>query len=83
MIFIRCVSVVLVGVCPLAAQAPRTGAPSAAAQSEPPAWAMPLGPVSTTPFDSVTPRHVPGSTAAFTELRAHDRYNVPDWYPES
>jgi len=83
MIFIRCVSVVLVGVCPLAAQAPRTGAPSAAAQSEPPAWAMPLGPASTTPFDSVTPRRVPGSTAAFTDLRAHDRYNVPDWYPES
>jgi cytochrome c553 len=78
-----CLSVVLAGVTPLAAQKPPTAATTPATATEPPAWAMPLGPVSTTPFDSVTPRHVPGSTAAFTELRAHDRYNVPDWYPES
>ncbi len=79
-----CVSVVLVGVSPLGAQTPRTGAPTSAARPEPPAWAMPLGTGSAaTPFDSVTPRRVPGSDVAYTDLRAHDRFNIPDWYPES
>jgi len=55
----------------------------AQAQPEPPAWAMPLGTAAAAPFDSVTPRRVPGSTVSFTDLRAHDRYNVPDWYPDS
>ena len=31
----------------------------------------------------VTPRRIAGSTAAFTELRAHNRYDDADWYPES
>jgi cytochrome c553 len=45
---------------------------------------MPLGTgAAATPFDSVTPRRVPGSTVAYTDLRAHDRFNVPDWYPDS
>ena len=83
MTFIRGVSLILVGVSPLSAQTQRTAPPGSAAKPEPPGWAMPLGPAVTTPFDSVTPRRVPGSTVAFTELRAHDRYNVPDWYPES
>ena len=83
MTFIRCASLVLVGVSPLGAQTQRTAPSASAAKPEPPAWAMPLGPAAATPFDSVMPRRVPGSTASFTELRAHDRYNVPDWYPES
>jgi cytochrome c553 len=83
MTVIHYVSLILVGASPLGAQMQRTARPSSAAKPEPPGWAMPLGPAATTPFDSVTPRRVPGSTVAFTELRAHDRYNVPDWYPES
>ena len=79
-----CLGVVLAGVAPLAAQKPPTPATSPATATEPPAWAMPLGTgAPAAPFDSVTPRRVPGSTASFTELRAHDRYDVPDWYPES
>ena len=45
---------------------------------------MPLGTgAPAAPDDSVTPRRIAGSTAAFTELRAHNRYDVADWYPES
>jgi len=84
MTFIRGVSLMLVVASSLSAQAQPTAPPSSAARAEPPAWAMPLGTgAPAAPFDSVTPRRVPGSTAAFTELRAHDRYNVPDWYPGS
>ncbi|HEX5075390.1 MAG TPA: c-type cytochrome [Gemmatimonadaceae bacterium] len=84
MTFIRCLSLALVGACALGAQAPRTAAPTVPARPEPPAWAMPLGTgAPAAPDDSVTPRRVPGSTVAFTQLRAHNRYDVPDWYPES
>ena len=83
MSFIRCVSLMLVGVSPLGAQTQRTAPSASAAKPEPPAWAMPLGPAAATPFDSVMPRRVPGSTASFTEQRAHDRYQCADWYPES
>jgi len=31
----------------------------------------------------VTPRRVPGSNMAFTDQRAHDRFNIADWYPKS
>ncbi len=58
-------------------------APSASAGAEPPAWAMPMGTGAAAPFDSVTARRVPGSSVTFTELRAHDRFDVPDWYPGS
>ena len=84
MTFIRCVSLILVGVSPLAAQVQRTDPSGSAAKVEPPAWAMPLGTgAAAAPDDSVTPRRVPGSTAAFTQLRAHNHFDVPDWYPES
>ena len=80
----RCLSVVLAGVTPVAAQKPPAAATSPATATEPPAWAMPLGTgAPAAPDDSVTPRRVPGSTVAFTQLRAHNRYDVPDWYPES
>jgi len=84
MTFLRCVSLILVGVSPLSAQMQRTAPSTSPAKSEPPAWAMPLGTgAPAAPDDSVTPRRIPGSTAAFTELRAHNRYDVADWYPES
>jgi cytochrome c553 len=84
MTFIRGLSLTLAVATSLGARMQQTAPPSSAAKAEPPAWAMPLGTgAPAAPFDSVTPRRVPGSTAAFTELRAHDRYNVPDWYPES
>ena len=28
-----------------------------------------------------TPRHVPGSAAAFTLMQIHDYFNAPDWHP--
>jgi cytochrome c553 len=70
-------------VTPLMAQAPRADAPSSKTTAEPPAWAMPLGTGAAAPFDSVTPRRVPGSTVAYTDRQAHDRFSVPDWYPGS
>ncbi len=45
-----------------------------------PAWAYPIGPFDR-PEDDGTPKHVPGSTAAFTMTQIRDRFNVPDWHP--
>lgn len=79
----RCAGVLLVTAGALGAQAPRNGTPSSALLPEPPAWAMPLGVVAATPFDSVTPRRVPGSSMAYTDQRAHNRFDIADWYPDS
>jgi cytochrome c553 len=84
MTFLRWVSLIVVGVSPLRAQMQRTSPSSSADKPEPPAWAMPLGTgAPAAPDDSVTPRRVPGSTAEFTVLRAHNHYDVADWYPDS
>jgi len=84
MTFTRCVSLILVAVSPLSAQMQRAAPSTSPAKPEPPAWAMPLGTgAPAAPDDSVTPRRIPGSTAAFTELRAHNHFDVADWHPES
>jgi cytochrome c553 len=49
-----------------------------------PSWAFPMhsaGPPGS--IDSVTPLHVPGSQAAFTEAQVNDVFFVLDWYPAS
>jgi cytochrome c553 len=77
-------SLVLIGASALSAQAPRPAAPGSTGSAEQPAWAMPLGTgAAAAPFDSVTPRRVPGSTMAYTDQRAHNRFDIADWYPES
>jgi cytochrome c553 len=52
-----------------------------------PAWAFPVVIPGTTvpsvPNDSVTQQHVPHSAAAYTQLRARDRFDVVDWHPET
>ncbi len=48
-----------------------------------PAWAFPVAaPAPAAGLDSVTRRHVPGSTAAFTDAQAADYFDVLDWHPE-
>jgi cytochrome c553 len=79
----RCLTLILIGAAPLGAQASPTVTSSPATAAEPPAWAMPLNPPAPAPFDSVTPRRIPGSRMTYTDQRAHDRFNIPDWYPES
>jgi cytochrome c553 len=74
----RCVALTLVVAAPLGAQTS-----TAAASTEPPAWAMPMNPAAPAPVDSVTPRHIRGSRMAYTDQRARDRFNVVDWYPDS
>ena len=79
----RCVTLLLVAAVPLAAQASATAGATAATSAEPPAWAMPLNPPPAAPFDSVTPRRIAGSRMAYTDQRAHNRFDVADWYPET
>lgn len=62
--------------------------PAARAQSNSsftvPAWAFPMpAPAPATSIDSVTLRHVPGSSLAFTQAHALDRNDIVDWYPRS
>lgn len=56
---------------------------SAAAAEPPPPWAYPVNPpgVQAPPDDGV-PRHVPGSSAAFTLTRIRDLFDAPDWHPD-
>jgi cytochrome c553 len=79
----HCALLTVFGVSGLAAQ---TSHP-VAAPFEVPAWAFPVVQPGTTvpsvPNDSVTPQHVPNSTAAFTQTRARERYDVVDWHPET
>jgi cytochrome c553 len=50
----------------------------------PPDWAYPIDPPSApkAPPDDRTPRHVPGSRAAFTDAQLEDLFVAPDWHPE-
>ncbi|MDQ3831640.1 MAG: c-type cytochrome [Candidatus Tectomicrobia bacterium] len=49
----------------------------------PPAWAYPVNPPGLKPApDAGTPRHVPGSDAAFTLTQIRDLHFAPDWHPE-
>lgn len=53
----------------------------------PPYWAFAVDPPAETlhaqaePVDN-TPRHVPGSVAAFTPAQTQDFFNPPDWHPD-
>jgi cytochrome c553 len=49
----------------------------------PPAWVYPLVVQPAASVDSTTPRHVPGSRVTYTQARALDRFDVPDWFPHS
>jgi cytochrome c553 len=52
-----------------------------------PAWAFPVvvpgTKLPTVPNDSVTLQHVPNSSAAFTQVRTRDRFDVVDWHPDT
>jgi len=49
-----------------------------------PPWAYPVNPPGTQPApDDGRPRHVPGSSAAFTVTQLRDLFNVPDWHPDN
>ena len=51
----------------------------------PPDWAYAINPPSEGPSPAktpeTTPRHVPGSEAAFTPAQISDFFNPPDWHP--
>lgn len=48
-----------------------------------PHWAYPVNPPGTQlPPDDGGPRHVPGSTAAFTLTQIRDLFKAPDWHPD-
>jgi cytochrome c553 len=55
-----------------------------AAPLPPPAWAYPIVPPAehTPPPDNKTPRHVPNSSAAYTDAQLADLFVVPDWHPQ-
>lgn len=52
-----------------------------------PSWAFPLPapapPAPPAKVDSVTLRHIEGSTRAFTDAALRDRFNITDWFPET
>ncbi len=60
-----------------------TFASAQAPQQSTPYWAYAVNPPS--PANSkppgATPRHVPNSSAVFTDEQIHDLYSVPDWHP--
>ena len=61
-------------------------AAAAALPEPPPSWAYAINPpdeVATAPAKTpdATPRHVPGSEAAFTDSQIGDMFNPPDWHP--
>jgi hypothetical protein len=57
--------------------------PLLAVGSEPaPPWAFALTPASyVPPPDNGSERHVPGSTATYTQTQIDDNFNAPDWFP--
>jgi cytochrome c553 len=52
-----------------------------ASQGPPPPWAFFLQPPVQPPPDDGVPRHVPGSTVAFSLTQLRDLYTAPDWHP--
>lgn len=57
-------------------------APPAPDSDRPPAWAYPVDPPGAkAPADDGTPRHVPGSKAAYTLTQVSDLFFAPDWHP--
>ena len=79
-------TLLLAGALRLPAQSQSGSAQSSGSSFEVPAWAFPVvvpgTTVPTVPNDSVTPQHVPNSTAEFTQTRARDRFDVVDWHPD-
>ena len=69
------------------AQHPSETYSAPASQQPPPYWAFAVDPptpasdAAAKPADN-TPRHVPGSTAAFTVAQTQDLFQVPDWHPD-
>lgn len=58
-----------------------------ATQGPPPYWAYAINPPTSAAGAAVehveeSPRHVPGSAAAFTNVQMHDFFAPPDWHPE-
>ncbi len=55
----------------------------AIAADAPPDWAFPVAPANyQPPPDNGQPKHVAGSTKAFTEKEINDFANPPDWFPD-
>jgi cytochrome c553 len=53
------------------------------AADAPPEWAYPAAPPGyQPPPDNGQPKHVPGSTKAFTEKDVGNSFNPPDWFPD-
>jgi cytochrome c553 len=69
---------------------------AAQSMSAPPAWAYGVAPAGATaapgaqrgggggaaPADDGSPKHVPGSTQAFTTVQLRDSFTIADWFPE-
>jgi cytochrome c553 len=64
------------------AQAPAAGSAPPASPASFPAWAYPWAPDFKVPPDDGVPRHVPGSTAAFTVTQERNLFFVPDWHAD-
>ena len=54
----------------------------AIAADAPPDWAYPVAPGFQPPPDNGQPKHVAGSTKAFTEKQINDFLDPPDWFPD-
>lgn len=80
-----------IGICMAATAAAPVAAQQASVRFVVPAWAFPTAPAPTpasAPIpafvpDTVILHHVPGSTRTFTVRHVVDRFDIPDWFPES
>jgi cytochrome c553 len=90
----RSAAAVLVMGAGLAASTARSAGwsgPAPAAGEVPPAWAFAINPPPGSTGGRTAPagpldhglRHVPGSTAAFTDAQVRDFFFAPDWHPEA
>jgi len=56
-------------------------------QMQVPAWAFPVSPAGPggppSVVDTITPQHIPGSHAAFTEAQVNNPFFVMDWFPDA
>ncbi|MBA2589159.1 MAG: c-type cytochrome [Alphaproteobacteria bacterium] len=60
-----------------------TGAALAQGANTLPIWAYPVTDKAFPAPDPAQARHLPGSKVSFTRAGVNDRFNAPDWYPDS
>lgn len=71
----------VVAAATLLVRAQATGGPPAWAYGVAPAGTLPAGAAQPTLADDGSPKHLDGSTQAFTLAQLRDAFNVADWYP--